>query len=57
MQEADPILAPGFAAALTVWVLHANVDWDWEMPAVTLVALVLAGSMIAAADRARPRGR
>jgi O-Antigen ligase len=56
-QEADPILAPGFAAALTVWLLHANVDWDWEMPAVTLVALVLAGSLIAAAERRRPAER
>ena len=57
VQESDPILAPGFAAALTVWILHANVDWDWEMPAVTLVALVLAGCLIGAAERRRPPAR
>ena len=33
-------LAAGAAAALVVWFLHASIDWDWEMPAVTLPALV-----------------
>jgi hypothetical protein len=28
-------------------VVHAPLDWDWQMPAVTLVALVLAGSLVA----------
>jgi O-Antigen ligase len=40
------------AAALAAWAVHAGVDWDWEMPALTLVALLLAGSAIA---RAAPR--
>jgi O-antigen ligase len=34
------------AAALTlgaVWAVHAGVDWDWEMPAVTLWLFALAG--------------
>ncbi len=35
---------PGWAAAATVWVVHAAVDWDWEMPALTLVFLLLAAS-------------
>jgi len=30
------------AAGLTVFVLHAGVDWDWQLPAVTLAALALA---------------
>jgi len=34
-------------AALAAWALHAGVDWDWEMPAVTLVAVLLAGRVIA----------
>ncbi len=30
------------AAGLTVFALHAGVDWDWQLPAVTLAALALA---------------
>lgn len=30
------------AAGLTVFMLHAGVDWDWQLPAVTLAALALA---------------
>jgi hypothetical protein len=48
----DPVLAAGPAAALAVWLLHATVDWDWEMPGITLVAIMLAGAMI---GRAGPR--
>jgi len=40
----------GAAAASTVWLLHSSIDWDWEMPAVTLPALVLAGALIAASE-------
>jgi len=43
----DAVLAVGPAAALAVWAVHAGVDWDWEMPAVTLVALTLAGMLLA----------
>jgi O-antigen ligase len=35
-----------YAAVLTlglVWAVHAGVDWDWEMPAVTLWLFALAG--------------
>jgi O-antigen ligase len=39
-------------AALAAWAVHAGVDWDWEMPALTLVAVLLAGGAIA---RAAPR--
>ena len=44
----DPALAAGPLAALAVWALHAGLDWDWEMPAVTLVALPLAALLLAA---------
>ena len=36
--ERDPLGAIGFAAYL-VWLVHAAIDWDWQIPAVTLVAL------------------
>jgi O-antigen ligase len=43
-------LAAGPVAALVVWAMHASIDWDWEMPAVTLPALVLAGLLITLAE-------
>ncbi|MGH2744452.1 MAG: O-antigen ligase family protein, partial [Thermoleophilaceae bacterium] len=59
--RADPGLAAGPVAALAVWAVHAGIDWDWEMPAVTLVALALAAALVAwserpAATRAAPEG-
>lgn len=44
-----PALA-GSAAALAALALHASLDWDWEMPAVALVAVLAAGALIAGAD-------
>jgi O-antigen ligase len=46
----EPAVAAGPAAALVVWVTHSAIDWDWEMPALTLVAIVLAGLLIAASE-------
>jgi O-antigen ligase len=48
--------APAAAAALAVWALHAAVDWDWEMPALTLVAIVLAGFVLTSPDRLAAEG-
>jgi hypothetical protein len=45
--RANPRLAAGPIAALVLWAAHAGIDWDWEMPALTLVALALAGALIA----------
>jgi hypothetical protein len=36
----------GPVAALVAYALHAGVDWDWELPALTLIALVLAGLVL-----------
>jgi hypothetical protein len=30
------------ATGLTVFALHAGVDWDWQLPVVTFAALALA---------------
>jgi hypothetical protein len=38
-------------AALVVWALHASIDWDWELPAVTLPALAAAGLLLATSER------
>jgi O-antigen ligase len=42
-------------ALATVWAAHAMVDWDWEMPVVTVWLFALAGLALAkpAGDRAR----
>jgi hypothetical protein len=57
--EADPRAAAGLAAAMLAWFLHACIDWDWQLPAVALPAITLAGALIAMseqrpADRAAP---
>jgi hypothetical protein len=38
-------------AAFVVWLVHACLDWDWEMPALTGAALVLGASLFAAGRR------
>jgi O-Antigen ligase len=43
----SPSAAAGPVAALAAWALHAGLDWDWEMPAVSLVALLLAAAVVA----------
>lgn len=44
-------LVPAALAAFSAYLVHAAVDWDWEMAVVTLVALTCAAAMLAAADR------
>jgi hypothetical protein len=43
-------LAAGWAAASAAFLVHAGIDWDWEMPAATLPFLALAGAALGAAD-------
>ena len=45
-------LAAGPVAALLAWFMHAAIDWDWQLPAVTLPAIVLAGALVALAEAA-----
>jgi hypothetical protein len=42
--------AAGAIAACAVFAVHAALDWDWEMPAATLPALLLAGMLVAMGD-------
>ena len=48
----DPVLAAGPIAAFITWAIHAGVDWLWEMPAVSLLALGLAALLVARAEAA-----
>ncbi len=45
----------GPAAALVVYLAHAPLDWDWELPALTLFAAVLAGYVLALTGESRAR--
>jgi O-antigen ligase len=48
-----PFAAPAFAGYVA-YVVHAAQDWDWELPAVTLVALCCAAALLVLAER-KPR--
>ena len=47
----DAAAAAGFA----VFAVHAGLDWDWEMPVVTLVALGCGGIVLAAGEQTSVR--
>jgi Flp pilus assembly protein TadD len=44
-------LVPAAFAAYLAYLIHAAVDWDWELPAVTVAALICAAALLAAARR------
>ncbi|MEA2425022.1 MAG: hypothetical protein QOH13_1432, partial [Thermoleophilaceae bacterium] len=53
-----PMEAAAVIAACVVWLAHACVDWDWEMPALTGTALVLSATLFQRGRRRRsPRRR
>jgi O-antigen ligase len=52
LQRLDPGACAGPAAGLAAWTLHAGLDWDWEMPAVALTALLLAAALVAWGEEA-----
>ncbi|MDQ2897793.1 MAG: hypothetical protein M3Y09_19520, partial [Actinomycetota bacterium] len=54
--RAAPAAAAGASAAIVTYLAHSPLDWDWQMPAVTLIALVLVGALLAlpAATAAAP---
>jgi O-antigen ligase/polysaccharide polymerase Wzy-like membrane protein len=44
-------LAPAALGAYVAYLVHTGVDWDWELPAVTLVGLLSGTSLLLAARR------
>jgi tetratricopeptide (TPR) repeat protein len=44
-------LVPAALAAYVAFLVHAGVDWDWELPAVTLAGLICGLALVAAAER------
>jgi tetratricopeptide (TPR) repeat protein len=47
-------LVPAAFGAYVAYLVHAGVDWDWEMPALTLVAVFVGGALLVA-TRGAPR--
>jgi hypothetical protein len=43
-------LVPAATGAVAAYAAHASVDWDWEMPAVTLASLFCAVALAVTAD-------
>jgi hypothetical protein len=49
-------LAPAAAGAYVAYLIHAGVDWDWELPAVTLTGLFCgAAILVAGREYSSPR--
>jgi tetratricopeptide (TPR) repeat protein len=44
-------LVPGVLAAYAAYLARAGIDWDWEMGALTLLALACAAVLLVAADK------
>ena len=49
-----PLVSAAFAAYVA-FLAHSGVDWDWELAAVTLTGLLLAGSLLIAGRESRAR--
>jgi O-antigen ligase len=50
-------LVTGAVAGVSLFAVHAAIDWDWELPAVTLPVLVLAGVLLCRAGPTTAAGR
>jgi len=50
-----PAFSAGPIAGFIVWTAHSPLDWDWQMPALTLVAMGLAGQLLALSELTEPR--
>jgi hypothetical protein len=46
-------LAAGPCAASLAWLLHASIDWDWQLPGVTLPAITLAAALMVLGEDVR----
>ncbi len=44
-------LVPAVLAAYVAFLVHAIVDWDWEMPSITITAILLSAVLLAASRR------
>ena len=49
----DRAAAAAPIAVLVAWFAHSLIDWDWQMPAVSLIAFGMAGLLAALCARRR----
>ena len=49
LRATGPVVV-GPIAVTVVYLVHSPLDWDWQMPALTLVAMVAAGAVLAQSD-------
>ena len=49
-RRGDPLLAAA-GAGFVAFVVHAGVDWDWELPSVTLAGLACGAALLAGSRR------
>ena len=52
----ERLAAAGPVAAGVVYLLHATIDWDWQVPAVTLPAILLFAGVMALGEREAETG-
>jgi len=52
-----PAEGAAVTGAFAVWLGHASVDWDWEMPVLTGAAIVLSAALFQRGRRRRSHGR
>jgi O-antigen ligase len=48
------VLYAALLAGFVTWAIHAGIDWDWEMPAVTAWVFAAGGTALAARARGAP---
>jgi hypothetical protein len=47
----DRAAAVGPAVVVVVWAAHAAIDWDWELPAVSALAILAVAALLVSAER------
>jgi len=55
LRRGQTVLVGPIAGAYAAYLVHAASDWDWELPAVTLVALTCGAALVVSGERARRR--
>ncbi len=53
-RKPDRAIAAGLLAAAVCWLVHAGIDWDWEIPAITWWVFAAGGLALARGGRSRP---
>jgi hypothetical protein len=55
LRRGQSVLVGPIAGAYVGYLIHAASDWDWELPAVTLVALTCGAALVVSGERVRQR--